>query len=189
MFWVAAIVLTVAGTAVSAYGQYQQGQAQKKMYDYQASVANQQQVLAQRTAEENSRLTQQAAMEDTKQEQRKYAVLEGAQKAAGAASGIGSGSVSEGDIATDTFNTKTLDEQMIRYNADLKSWDLNRNAGMEVWGLGTQANQYRAAGKNAVTAGKIAATGTILKGAGAAMSMGYGAYKPTTAPKGIISGD
>jgi hypothetical protein len=167
MSWiVAAVAVTAIGGGVSAYGQYQSGQAQKKMMNYQADVANQQSVLAQRTAEQKSQLTQTQAMLDTKQLQRKYSILEGTQKAARAASGVGGGSVSEGDIATDTFKTQSLDEQMIRYNADLKSWDLQQHAGMEVWGLGAEAEMDRMAGKNAAKAGTTAAVGTVLQTAG-----------------------
>ena len=178
VIWVA-VGLTVIGGAVSAYGQYQSGQAQKKMMNYQADVANQQAVLAQRTADQKSQLTQTQAMLDTKQLQRKYAILEGTQAASRAASGVGGGSGSSGDIATDTFKTQSLDEQMIRYNSDLKSWDLQQHAGMEVWGLGAEANMDRQAGKNAATAGTTAAAGTVLQTAGSAMMMGYSAYKPT----------
>ena len=178
MSWiVAAVAVTAIGGGISAYGQYQSGQAQKKMMNYQADVANQQAILAQRTADQKTQLTQTQAMLDTKQLQRKYAILEGTQTATRAASGIGGGSVSEGDIATDTFKTQNLDEQMIRYNSDLKSWDLQQHAGMEVWGLGNEATMSRMAGKNAARAGTTGAVGSVLQTAGSAMSMGYTAYK------------
>jgi hypothetical protein len=161
------------GTAVSAYGAYSQGQAQKKMNKYQADVANQQAVLAERTADQNTQLTQIQASQESKQLNRKYAVLAGEQKAARAASGLGGGSVSEGDIATDTLNTQNLDESMIRYNADLQSWKLKQNADMESWGLGNQATMYKTAGKQAAKAGMINAGSTILQGAASTAYTGY----------------
>jgi hypothetical protein len=160
------------GGAISAYGQYQQGQAQKKMYQYQADAANAEAKQVQQAADTNVKLTQFQASQDTKQLQRKYMLVEGAQKAGAAASGIGGGSVTEGDIATDTFNTRKLDENMIRYNADLKSWAIRNQSAGEVWGLKTQAEQYTYAGKNAATAGKIGATGTIFSTVGQAAMMG-----------------
>ena len=169
----------VIGGGITAYDQYQAGQAQKKMYQYQSDVANEKARQAQVAADTNVKLTQYQASQDTKMLQRKYAVVEGAQRAARAASGLGGGSVTEGDIATDTFNTRKLDEDMIRYNADLKSWDIQRNAQGEIWGLGTEANQFTFAGKSAARAGAISATGTIFSTAGSALSMGSGGMKTT----------
>ena len=173
------------GTGVAVYGQQTQAAASQKMANYQASVAEREAMLSKRTAEENVRATQQQASLDTAQLNRKYAVLEGAQKAARAASGIGGGSVTEGDIATDTFRTQDLDEQMIRLNADLKSWDLTRGGELEAWGLGTQVSQYRTAGQNARIAGNINSGATILQGAStiAKPYSGYGGTaKPTYKP-------
>lgn len=167
-----AVAATLFGGAVSAYGQYQQGQAQKKMNQYQADVATRQQEMAQQAAETNIKLTQYQAAEDTKMLQRKYMLVEGAQKATAAAMGVGGGSVTEGDIATDTFNTRKLDENMIRYNADLKSWAIRNQAAGEIWGLGTQKEQFTYAGKNAARAGMISGTGTIFSTVGNVAIMG-----------------
>jgi hypothetical protein len=177
-----AVAATLFGGGMTAYGQYAQGQAQKKMYQYQADVANRQAEMAQRAADVNVKLTQFKASQDTKALQRKYMIVEGAQRATRAAQGIGGGSVTEGDIATDTFNTRQLDEEMIRYNADLKSWDIKEHAAGEIWGLGTQANQYTFAGKNAARAGAISATGTIFSTAGSVAGMGamYGMRAPSS---------
>lgn len=176
VIWVS-LALGVAGAVMGGISSYQAGQAQKRQSEYQAKVANQQAILAQREAEENSRLTQSKAMSDTKQLQRKYAIAVGAAKAARAASGLGGGGVSEGDIATDTFKTQTADEIMIRYNADVKSWDLNRSAEMEVWGLGNQAEMYRMRGKDAAAAGNMGAVSSVLSNAGSTGLQGYTAYK------------
>jgi phosphatidate phosphatase APP1 len=156
---------SLAGAGISAFGQYAQGQAQKSEMKYQSDVANRQAEMAERAGAQNVRLTQYQASQDTQALNRKYAVLRGAQKAA-FGSEIGGGSVTEGDVATDTFNTQTRDEEMIRYNADLKSWAIKEQAGGEVWGLKSQANQFTYAGKNAARAGMISGTGTIFSGVG-----------------------
>jgi hypothetical protein len=210
MWVVAAVAFAALAAGVSAYGAYKSGQNQQAMYKYQADVANQQALLAQRTATENQQLaerkrqqdvqlTQTQAQGDTKQLQRKFALLEGAQKAARAGSGLGGGSVSEGDIATDTFDTLKSDEEHIRYNADvatwainegagLEAWNLRRDVGMETWGLGNQATQYRKAGAYASEAGKIQMTSSILEGASAVAGIGLKASSvkktPTTATAG-----
>ena len=156
----------IAGAVIGGVSASKSAKAQKKMSQYQADVANQQAILAQRQADQNSALVQLEAQRETKQLHRKYMILEGIQKAARAASGLGGGSVTEGDIATDTFRTKTLDEIAIRYNADLKSWDLKQHAGLEVWGLGNQANMYGMEGRYAQMAGNYAVAGSIISGVG-----------------------
>lgn len=176
---IAAMALMAIGTGISAYGLYGQGQAQKQMNQYNAVAVQRQAEMTRQAATTNVSLTQTKAMGDTKELQRKYALVEGAQRAARAAQGIGGGSVTEGDIATDTFNTRKLDEDMIRYNADLRSWAIKNQAAGEEWGLKTQAEQYTYAGKDATRAGAIAGTGTIFSGAGNIASMGamYNMYK------------
>ena len=194
MFWgtalaITAIVTSVVGGAISAYSMYAQGQAQKKQMAYQSQVAQRQAEMAQRAADQNIRLTQYQASEDTKALQRKYMVLQGAQKAAFGAE-IGGGSVTEGDIATDTFNTRTLDEQNIRWNADIKSWALRNQAAGEVWGLQTQSDQFTYAGKNAAKAGTIGAVGTIFSSVGSAAGYGSMGFKSgtTSTPKTTNTG-
>ena len=170
----------IALSAASAVGggimAYQQGKSEEKMYKYQQAVAKQQAELTQRTAEQNVRLTQTQAAQETKQLQRKYSVLAGEQTAARAASGIGGGSVTEGDIATDIFRTQKLDESTVRYNADVASWNINNQAALEKWGLSTQATQYGMAAKQAKKAGTIGLVTGILGGA-SSVAKGYSSYK------------
>jgi len=175
---IASIGATVAGTMIQSNAARQAGAAQAAMNKYQADVAHQQALLAQRTAEQNTRLTQISSSEDTAQLQRKYATLRGAQVAARAASGIGGGSVTEGDIATDTFRNQTLDEMAIRYKADVKSWALKEGGTLEAWGQETQANQYRMAGSAAERAAKIQSRATLFAGASSVANTGmtYGYY-------------
>ena len=177
---VALAVVGIALSVTSAVGggimAYQQGKSEEEMNKYNQAVAKQQAMLAQRTAEQNVRLTQTEAAEDTKQLQRKYMVLAGEQRAARAASGIGGGSVSEGDIATDLFRTQKLDESTVRYNADVASWGINNQAALEKWGLSTQATQYGMAAKQARKAGNIGLATGILGGA-SSVAKGYYDYK------------
>jgi hypothetical protein len=175
---IASVASSIAGGTMSAMSAYSQGQAQKSMYKYQADVAERQQAMAAQSADMNSQLGQLQASQDAKQLQRKYMVIEGEQRANAAAMGIGGGSVTEGDIATDTFNTRKADEDMIRYRADLHSWSLKNQAVGEIWNLGNQASMDRVAGRNAAKAGAISGTGTIFSTAG---NVGLSAYKLKTA--------
>ena len=173
---VVGIVMGLVGGGISAYGQYQQGQAQKRMYNYQAAVAQEQARQAELTAATNVKLTQFQASQDAKQLRRKYSLVYGTQKASLAAQGI-SGSVTAEDIQTDTLNTEIEDLDNIRYNADLKSWNIKNQAAGEAWGLRTQANQFTYAGKNAAKAGTVGMAGTIFSTAGQAATSGYNFLK------------
>lgn len=177
---VLAIGTGLIGTGLSAYGAYAQGQAQKKMYQYQAGVAERQEELTKRTAETNVTLTQTQAAAEAKQHARQMLALEGAQKATEGAMGI-AGSVSAADIGASTFNTGKLDEMAIRYNADIRSWGIREGANIGVWDLENQRKQYLMAGKNAAMAGNIGAASSLLQGASTvakgAYNMKYGASK------------
>lgn len=166
---IAGTAAALAGTGIAAYGSYQQGQAQEAQANYQAAVAVRQADMSQRAADQNIHATQAQAAEDSKELNRKYAILEGAQRAAFGAE-IGGGSVTEGDVATDTFTKRKYDEANIRYNADLKSWAIKEGSMGEQWGLKTQADQYTYSGKNSRKAGIISGTGTIFSGVGNATS-------------------
>ena len=175
MSWAAtAVVLIVASTAVTAYGSYSAGQAQKKMNQYNADVAAQQAMIEKRTADTNVTLVQDQAKEATKQQRRNLAMLEGEQKGMLAAQGVGGGSVTEADIMESTLDTAELDREAIRYNADSRSWAIKEGANFGAWDLANQSNQYTMAGKNAARAGNIGATASLLQGASQVAGIGYG---------------
>ena len=175
MSWVAtAAVLIVASTAVTAYGSYSAGQAQKKMNQYNADVAAQQAMIEKRTADTNVTLVQDQAKEAAKQQRRNLAMLEGEQKGMLAAQGVGGGSVTEADIMESTLDTAELDREAIRYNADSRSWAIKEGANFGAWDLANQSNQYTMAGKNAARAGNIGATASLLQGASQVAGIGYG---------------
>jgi len=175
MSWVAtATVLIVASTAVTAYGSYSAGQAQKKMNQYNADVAAQQAMIEKRTADTNVTLVQDQAKEAAKQQRRNLAMLEGEQKGMLAAQGVGGGSVTEADIMESTLDTAELDREAIRYNADSRSWAIKEGANFGAWDLANQSNQYTMAGKNAARAGNIGATASLLQGASQVAGIGYG---------------
>jgi len=170
------LVASVASAGLSAYGSYQQGQAQKKQAKYAEEVANQQAALTERTAEQNVNLTQESGKFQAKELARKSIALEGEQKGMMAAQGIGGGSVTAQDITRATYDTAKLDELALRYNTDAKSWALKNNAMYQSWDLGTQAKQYGIAGKNYARAGTINVASSLLSGAGSTADI-YMKYK------------
>jgi len=152
------------GGAVSAYGAYQQGQAQKNMMNYQAQAAAVQQQIVKQTAQANiSGEMDQAALKATQLNRQQMAV-KGAQAASAGAQGL-DGSVTGADIAKDTFTKQQMDQSTLMYNANVKAWDITNQANANLWGLGAQEDQYSMGAEKAATAGDISATGSLLSSA------------------------
>jgi hypothetical protein len=152
-------VTAVAG-AYSAYNQYQQGVAESKMYGYQAQVARQEGDLALRTGAKQSELIQDTAKMQGKSLKTEQAEFNASQSAAAAASGVGGGTLE--DIASSTLSKEQLDEAMLRYNANIKSWETEENAKFTNWSKQSEATQYDFAKKNAKKAGARNAFASLL---------------------------
>lgn len=165
----AATTIGVAGAGISAYGQYQSGLAQSKMYQYQ-----QQQQTLQANYDVSIGNAQSQAIEETGNLQNKQLVqnqaqLEGSQKAAEGAQGT-AGSVTAENIASSTFTKEQLDQQMLRYNTDIKAQSAQEQAAGEAWGATTTAGQDNLAATNAKVGGEYNAAGTLLGAAGSVAS-------------------
>lgn len=205
---ITAMAVTAVSGGLSAYGQVQQGEAQKKMYDYQAALNVQNAVnLRRRTEEEkkalkstseaNITVEQNAAMEESKILAADVARLSGSQKATIGALGVGGATAA--DILLDTTDKARLDQLAIRYNANLQSWRIREDTKQNIWSLeegtkqqewalGEEAKQYRFAGKEARRSGRLNAGITLLSTA-ASMAMigmqGFGqAGTPAVAGQG-----
>ena len=169
---VAALALTAVSGAVSAYGQKQQGDAQKKYYDYAAGQSRMAGDAALARAEQQATMVQDTAKIEGKQQAVKTAQMSGEQRAAMAAMGIDPMSVTGQDVVLDSYSKAKLDEQMIRHNANQQSWAIEEQGKMDKWQAFAQADQYSMAGKQAKKAGNIAAFSTLLSTAGSMAQMG-----------------
>lgn len=180
-------ILAIFGMAAggyAAYGQVQAGKAQQRQNEYEAQLAEAQSALERRTAEQNKKLGVDVASQKSKTLAQQTMELEGTQKATSAASGVGGGSVTTADIATDTVTKEALDQAAIKYNADINTWNIEEETKGKEWMLKNRAKQFRIAGTHAVNASKIAATSTILNSA-AQVGSSYASYsgKGTSTPK------
>lgn len=197
---ITAVTFTAAAGGMQAYGQYQQGKSQEKMYQYQAALARQKADLTKRYSEEqkksiesaaesNITATQGAAAEESKRLARDITQLTGAQKAAIGALGIGG--VTAADIAVSTFDKAKLDQMAIRYNANVKSWQISEQAKRDIWTLGeetkfdvwsleSEADQYSVAAKNAKKAAKMNMATTLLSTAATSAMIGASGMKVPT---------
>lgn len=156
-FAAASLAFTAFGTLNQAMGQKQAAEAESQMYNYQAAVDRNNAKIAEWQAQD--------AEKRGKEEERKRRILTGQQKGtqrtAFAANGIDLGSESVAETLADTEMIGEMDALTIRSNAKREAY------GYRVQGSNYNAsavnNQYAA--KNSKTAGKMAATNTILGGA------------------------
>jgi hypothetical protein len=150
-------VVGAAGTIMGAMGAMQSGNAARAAGDYNAQIAENNKVIAERQA--SDALARGKIAED--EQRRKTMAIKGAQRAALGASGVALDSGSALDILGDTAAFGELDALTIRSNADREAY------GYRVQGMNfeAEAGLARAGGKAAQTAGMIGAGATLLSGA------------------------
>lgn len=180
-------IATAAAGATSAYGAYQQGQSQKDMYNYQAQAALLQRDQTEKVAQANRTGVQDQAAKEAIMLGRQGSMVQGSQRASMGASGTG-GSVTAANVATDTFNKMQLDQMTLQYNANVKAWGITNQANNEEWRLGIEADQAKAAAKNAAKAGNIKAIATLLGTAVQVGSMGIGSATAAAGSGGSVGG-
>lgn len=155
-----ALGVTLLGTAVSAYGQYQAAEAANKQAEYQSKVADNNA----KTAEMEAQFAEQQGQRNAEQQRRRTAIMIGAQRARMGASGAVVDSGSFLDLTLDTAHQGELDAMAL----------LNEGR-MEAWRSRVQGTNYKAQGQlygMSKTNPFLAAGGTLLEGAGRA-GMGY----------------
>lgn len=139
-----ALIATAAGTAMNAYGQYQQGQAAQDAAKYNAKMAEYGAQDAARRGEEEA-----AAI------QRKASALKSSQRVAQAANGLDVSYGTAADLQDQTDFFGQWDASTARYNAAQQAWNYR-----------AQGSLARAEGRSAAYQGMLGATGTLLSGAG-----------------------
>lgn len=150
-------VLAVAGTAVTAFGQVEQGQATANAANYQAQVAqNNAQIAEQNAAGAVMAGQQQAAASSLKS-----AGTAGQIKTAQAASGIDVNTGSAVDVQQSQREQGQLDAETVLHNAQLEAYGYRSQAT----GFQAQAGLETATAEQAPIGAGIGAAGTILQGA------------------------
>lgn len=166
----AAIATTVAAGGFTAYSQYQSGAASNKYYQYMSDQSRQEGQLALKQGEAQSTAIQEQAKLQGKQLSTNQSEFNASQRAAMAAAGV-TGVTAE-DIVSSTFNKENLDKSLLRYNADLKSYESTSNAAYRNWASNVQADQLTYQGKAAKYAGKTQAFSTLLATAASVATIG-----------------
>ena len=153
---------TVAGSALSAFGAYNQGQATSKMYGYQSEVAR----INSQIALQNADYARMQGEQQSVIEGRKGAQQLGGIRAAEGASGLSVNSGSSAQVQAGQKSTTALDLNQIRSNAAKTAYDFDVQSTQDI----SQAGLYDAAASNAKTAGDISALSSIVGGAGSVSS-------------------
>lgn len=166
MVAIAAIIATVLASVVSAAGAIQQGKAAKRQAEYQAAVLRNNEIIAQRRAAD----ARKRGEADAEERSRLTALQRGTARASAAARGVEVGSGSALDIQADVAGIGKLEERIIRNNAEREA------LGFEAQGsnFAAEAELNLMRGRDAVTASKYAAIGSILGGGSKAASQYYG---------------
>lgn len=155
---VASLVLTAIGTGISAYGAYQQGQAQEAQYKYQSAVASNNRIIAEQNAKDA--LARGKVEADT--HRRKVSQFIGSQRAGFGGSGVVVDSGSPLDIVADSVALGELDTQTILSNAEREA----RAYRVQGSNFGAEAGLLDSSAGSARRAGTINTGTTILGGGG-----------------------
>lgn len=111
-------VVSIAGTAMSAYGMYQGQQAANIQADYQAQIADNNATAARYEGEYAKEAATKAALE----QRQKTAAAIGKQRAAMGATGIVADEGTFLDLTLDTAEQGKLDELAILHEGDMQAW-------------------------------------------------------------------
>lgn len=163
----------VAGTAMSAYGMFQQGEAKRKQAEYQQGIAK----LNEQISKQNADYARRVGEVQAQQSGMKSRFALGTQKAVQSGRGIDIESGSPALVREGQHDVALHDEAIIRSNA---AW---RAYGYEVEGVSASASGRLAgmAGAQAEQAGTIGAAGSILSGASSVADKWY-QYSNTFGP-------
>lgn len=170
------VAASLAGAGVSYMASQRAASATKRQQDYNAQVADNNQVLADRAAKD---ALARGATADQQKANATNALL-GRQRTAFAANGVDANSGSAVDLESDTASAGELDQLNISASSQREA------AGFQQQGLnyGDQATLDRAAGRDALDAGNLKGASTILSGAGQVASNWYN-YSYGTRQRGV----
>lgn len=161
-----AIGTTVIGGAMQFMGAQQQGAAAKSQADYQAAVARNNEILAQRAAADA--IARGEVAEGQKRQQN--AQLIGRQRAVMASNGVDLGTGSALDIVGDTAAIGELDALTVRSNAAREALGY-KTQGMN---FAAEANLDQLKGDNAQSAAALTGVSSLIGTAGTVAKQWYG---------------
>lgn len=165
-----AAVASVAGAGIAAYGAIQQGQAAKRMGDYNAKIA----ANNSKIQRNNALAAQQQAALESDRKRRIGKIVAGKQRAAASKSGVSySGSVE--DVMIDSSINVEIDALTELYKGNLSSQDYVNRAQSSL----AEGELAKMQGRAARTSSYYSAAGSVLSGVGS----GAGYYGMSQSPQ------
>lgn len=168
-----AVGAQVGGGLYSAYAQGEEGKAEGAYYNYLAGGAKRNAALAEAGITANRQAIGGAEADADRRLHNNINATVASQKAALAAGGAGVGSRTGQELIADTENKGNLDEQALRYNADLKAKAATISGETSALGFETEAEGDLASGLNARAKSKAGQIATVLGTAGSVASSWY----------------
>jgi len=157
-------VLGLAGAGVQAFGQYQQGQQEKQMYEYNAKVAEAEAGATKAVAQREADIIRQNAVLNEYRQRKQQAAMTGAQVGAYAASGVKVNTGSPLNVIADSIANSELEIQIGQWNAKNEANATLYNAEIAGMKGKSQADMYRRYGANAATNAMFRAGSTLITG-------------------------
>jgi len=165
----APVALAAVSAGLQIYSGIQQshairaeGDAANSYYQYNAKVAEQNAILAERTGVAQSRAIQDTQSVEGRRLKMSNTEFRSSQIAALAASGISLSSVTAGDIERSTISKQQLDESLLRHGADVRSWEAITQGQNQGYANRVNAAGYRASGAQAKYASQLNARSTLI---------------------------
>lgn len=163
-----AVGISVIGSAVSAYGQYQAGQMEARRLRFNALIADLNAINAEYAAKDIESV---GRTKERKHRQRVKQFI-GRQRATFGGSGVDVTTGAPADLIAESVLHGEDDAATIRRNAAMEAWGMKSRAA----DIRSQAGQYRIGADVAETAGVIGAGTTLLTGMGSS-ALTYAAWK------------
>lgn len=165
LMMIAATALATSSTVGSALAQKYQGDMQESYYNFLAEQSRFKANLLKKEGEEQSQLIQYQASQLSKKLSENVRKTESTQRSAMISNGLDLGSVTAEDLINDTIHKASLDDMIIRYNADLAAYNAKKNAIYSSFDAYAQGAGQSLAGQIYGAAGNLGATNTLLSGA------------------------
>lgn len=156
----ASLAATLAGTAMSVYGNIQSGKQARTAAAYNAKLAQREAGIAEMRAQDAER---RGAIEEDRF-RRQQSLLMGQQASMLAASGVELDSGSPLQILADTAEATEVDARTIRYNSQMEAWGLRNQRD----GYTAQSQLANVEGKNAKNNAYLSAGSSLISGLGTA---------------------
>ena len=156
----------LAGGAIGAIGSIQQGQDTKKMYNYNASLADMQSKQVQAAADQEAALIGQNAVLNEYRQRKELAYATGRQVAGYAGSGVRADTGSPLKVMADDLSNAELEIAMGQWNAKADAIRTKNFARQQSSKLTSSANMMRKYGDSASRAGMFGAASSLLSSVG-----------------------